>query len=292
MPSFEHHETVAWPSYTREKSTIALPPAAAAKLRAFEDESFASEAAARAARKRRDEVLRPVIELRRAVAEGSRDSASPHPVNVSELARLEQELEHREETLRRFQSAQREAGGPLARIRQALDTLPAGTVLVAVEAREPKKGATLVTVRETVAGLKRDIAKLEHSAPTVQEQMDALRGAIAEKAKAGRPRMDRSGGLKVSAFTNSGTAALSVLCWYDAEGVLKRLVEDGLLHEAGAVPAAEKTAALETLHANLFEAEVLEEALIQRDGGTRRADADSLAVLGLRVEAGAKRRAA
>ena len=56
--------------------------------------------------------------------------------------------------------------------------------------------------------------------------------------------------------------------------------------------AAEKATQLADLRAGLFAAEVLEEALIQRDGGTRRADADPLAILGIRVEAGRAARVA
>ncbi|MFS8041407.1 MULTISPECIES: hypothetical protein [Xanthobacter] len=42
----------------------------------------------------------------------------------------------------------------------------------------------------------------------------------------------------------------------------------------------------------MFEAELTEEALLQRDGGTRRAEADPLVILGVKVEAGTKARAA
>ena len=58
------------------------------------------------------------------------------------------------------------------------------------------------------------------------------------------------------------------------------------------MPAAEKATQLADLRARLFEAEGLEETLLLRDGGTRRADADPFAVLGVRVEVSAKARAA
>jgi len=288
MPSTEHHETVAWPGYTREAPTIAkLPSTAAAKLREFEDAALAAEGAVAAARAKRDEKLRPVTMLRQSVAQ----STTPHPANLERLAQLEPELEHREEVLRRFQAERIAANVLHSGIRRALEALPPSARLVAVELPEPKK-ATLVGVRETVASLKRDIATLENSAPTIEEQTDALRAAIAEKAKAGQPRFRRDGGLKVSATTNPSNAALGLLCWLDPEGVLARMVESGALRDGGTLTAAEKAAQLADLRARLFEAEVLEETLLLRDGGTRRADADPFAVLGVRVEVGVKRQAA
>lgn len=289
MPSTEHHETVAWPGYTREKPTVAkVPLAAAARLREFEDAALAAEGAVRMAQERRNEKLRAVTTLRQAVAQ----SATPHPVNLAHLAELEPELEHLDEVLRRFQAERAAANVVFGGIQRALEALPSNACLVEVPAPEPKKGTTLTNVRETVASLKRDIAALETSAPTREEQTDALRAAIAEKAKTGQPRFKRDGGLKVSATTNPSNAALGLLCWLDPEGVLARMVESGALRDGGTLTAAEKAAQLADLRARLFEVEVLEETLLLRDGGTRRADADPFAVLGVRVEVGVKRQAA
>lgn len=289
MPSTEHHETVAWPGYTREKPAAAkLPPAAAARLREFEDAALAAEGAVRMAQERRNEKLRAVTALRQAVAK----STTPHPVNLAHLAELEPELEHLDEVLRRFQAERAAANMLFGGIQRALEALPPSARLVAVETTEPKKGQTLTSVRETLASLKRDIHALETSAPTTEEQTDALRAAIAEKAKAGQPRFKRDGGLKVSATTNPSNAALALACWLNPEGVLARMVEDGALHAGGSMPAAEKATQLADLRARLFEAELAEEVVIQRDGGIRRADADPLAILGVRVEVSAKARAA
>ncbi|MFG1377888.1 hypothetical protein [Xanthobacter autotrophicus] len=293
-PRLTHRVQEFTPLYVREArdalaATVArLPPAAAAKFRAFEDAAFAAEAAADAARAKRDEKARPVTTLREAMAR----SDTPHPANLKLLAQLEPELEHREEVLRRFQAERISTGMAFSAIQRALEELPPNARIVEVPAPEPKKGQTLTTVRETVAGLKRDIAALQNTAPTREEQEAALRAAIAARGEAGRPRMDRTGRLRIEAVSNAMSAALAVACWLHPEAVFERMVAEGALREGGTIPAAEKTAHLATLRAQLFEAEVLEEALLQRDGGTRRADADPFAVLGVRVEASAKRRAA
>lgn len=292
-PRIHHSEQGFTPRYVGEAAsaiaaTVAkLPAGAAAKMRAFEDASFAAEAAAGAARAKRDEKARPVATLRQAVAQ----STTPHPANLKLLAQLEPELEHAEEVLRRFQAERVATGTAFSVIQRALEALPPNARLVEVTPPAPKKGDTVTSVRETIASLKRDIAALQNSAPTREEQEATLRAAIAARGEGGRPRMDRTGRLKIESG-NAQAAALAVLCWLHPETVFQRMVEDGALREAGAVPAAEKTSALATLRAQQFEAEVLEEALIQRDGGTRRADADPLAILGIRVEASAKRRAA
>ncbi|MFG1371720.1 hypothetical protein V5F32_06075 [Xanthobacter oligotrophicus] len=286
-----HSEQGFSPRYVREAAAAIaaavakLPQTAAAKFRQFEDAAFAAEAAAGAARAKRDEKLRPVAALRQAVAQ----STTPHAANIELLA---PELEHAEEVFRRFDAERIATGAAFSGIQRALEALPPNARFVAVESSAPKKADTLTGIRETVAGLKRDIAALESSAPTIEEQEATLRAAIAQRGEAGRPRMDRTGRLKITDGSNAMAAALAVACWLDPEAVLRRMVEDGALREGGTVPAGEKTAHLATLRAQLFEAEVLEEALIQRDGGSRRNDADPFAILGIRVEAGAKRRAA
>lgn len=293
-PRLNHSEQGFPPRYATEAraalaATIAkLPPAAAASLRQIEDAALAGEGAVAAARAKRDEVARPVAELRTTVAQ----STAPHPGNLERLAQLEAELEHREEVLRRFQAERIAANVAFGGIHRALEALPSNARLVAVPAPEPKKGMTLTAARETVASLKRDIHALENSAPTIEEQEAALRAAIAARAEAGRPRMDRAGRLKIAPTANAQSAALAVACWLDPEAVFETMKQDGALREGGAMSAAEKAAALATLRTSLFEAEMLEEALIQRDGGTRRTDADPFAILGIRVEAGRAARAA
>ncbi|MFG1339577.1 hypothetical protein [Xanthobacter autotrophicus] len=293
-PRIHHSEQGFTPRYVGEAAsaiaaTVAkLPAGAAAKFRALEDAAFAAEAAAGAAKARRDEKARPVATLRQAVATGT----TPHPANLAYLAELEPELEHAEEVFRRFQAERVATGVAFSVIQRALEALPPNARLVEVTPPAPKKGDTVTSVRETISSLKRDANSLETSAPTTEEQMDTLRGAIAERAKAGRPRMDRSGRLRTEAAANAQAAALSVMCWTFPEIVFERMVAEGALREGGALTAAEKATHLATLRAQLFDAEVLEEALIVRDGGTRRSDADPFAILGIRVEASAKRRAA
>lgn len=292
-PRLNHSEQGFPPRYIAEArdalaATIAkLPSTAAAKLREFEDAALAAEGAVAAARAKRDEKLRPVTMLRQSVAQ----STTPHPANLERLAQLEPELEHREEVLRRFQAERVAVGVLFGGIQRALEALPPSARLVAVELPEPKK-ATLTSIRETIVSLKGDIRALETSTATREEQEAVLRAAIAKRGEIGRPRMDRSGRLRTEAAANAQAAALAVACWLDPEGVFERMVAEGALREGGTMSAAEKAAALTTLRASLFEAEVLEEVLIQRDGGTRRADADPLAVLGVRVEAGRAARAA
>ncbi|MFG1317692.1 hypothetical protein [Xanthobacter autotrophicus] len=292
-PILNHRVMEFTPAYVREArdalaATVAkLPPSAAAKFRAFEDAAFAATAAADAARAKRDEKLKPVAALREGVAR----SDSPHPANLKLLAQLEPELEHAEEVFRRFHAERISTGMAFSAIQRALEELPPNARFVEAPAPEPKKGQTLTTARETVAGLKGNIAALEHSAPTVEEQEAALRAAIAKRGEIGRPSMDRTGRLRTEAATNASAAALAVACWLDPEGVFDRMVAEGALREGGSLSAAEKAAALATLRASLFEAELLEEALLLRDGGTRRNDADPLAILGIKVEASAKRRA-
>lgn len=292
-PRLNHHVQEFTPAYVREASaSIAsavakLPPSAAARFRQFEGAAFAAEAAAGAAKARRDEKARPVATLREAMAR----SDAPHPANLELLAQLEPELEHVEELLRRFKADSIAANAIYGGIQRALEALPPSARLVAVEPPELKK-ATLVGVRETVAGLKRDIHALENSAPTIEEQEAVLRAAIAKRGEIGRPRLDRSGRLRTDAAANAQAAALAVACWLDPEGVFEQMVADGALREGGSMSAAEKATQLADLRAGLFAAEVLEEALIQRDGGTRRADADPLAILGIRVEAGRAARVA
>ena len=291
-PRLDYREHSIPPTYVREDKahtaaiTAKLPAAAAAKLRAFEDAALAAEGALQAAQERRNELARPVMELRRAVAE----SDAPNPVTVQHLAELEPEFEHREEVLLRFRAASIAANAVLGNITRALADLPRTACFVEASAPEAKKGQTLTSVRETVANVTRDIHALNTSAPTTEEQEAALKAAIAKRGEIGRPRMDRSGRLRTEAAANAQAAALAVACWLDPEGVFARMVEDGALREGGTVSASEKAAALATLRASLFEAELLEEALIQRDGGARRNDADPFAVLGVRVEVGAKAR--
>lgn len=286
-PRLNHSEQGFPPRYASEAraalaATIAkLPPLAAARFRQLEDAALAGEGAVAAARAKREEVVRPVTELRTSVAQ----STTPHPANLERLGQLEAELERREEVLRRFQAERITANVAFGGIQRALEALPSNARLVEGPAPELKK-ATLVGVRETVASLKRDIHALENSAPTIEEQEAALRAAIAARAEAGRPRMDRAGRLKIAPTANAQSAALAVACWAFPEAVFERMVSEGALREGGAVTAAEKAAALATLRTSLFEAEVLEEALIQRDGSTRRNDADPFAILGIRVEAG------
>jgi len=293
-PRLNHSEQGFPPRYVAEArdalaATVAkLPPAAAAKLREFEDAALAGEGAVGAARAKRDEVVRPVTELRTTVAQ----STAPHPGNLERLAQLEAELEHREEVLRRFQTERIAANVAFGGIHRALEALPSNARLVAVPAPEPKKGQTLTSVRETIVGLKGDIHTLETSAPTIEEQEAALRAAIAKRGEGGRPRMDRTGRLKTDATATAQAAALAVACWLDPEGVFERMVAEGALREGGSLSAAEKAGALTTLRASLFEAELAEEVLLQRDGGIRRADADPFAILGIRVEAGRAARAA
>lgn len=293
-PRLNHRVLEFTPAYVGEArdalaATVAkLPPAAAAKFRAFEDAAFAATAAAGAARAKRDEKLKPVAALREAMAR----SDSPHPANLKLLAELEPAREHAEELFRRFDAERIATGVAFSGIQRALEALPPNARLVEATAPEPKKSQMLSSVRETIAGMTRDIAALQNSAPTREEQEAALRAAIAARGEAGRPRKDRSGRLRTEAAANAQASALAVMCWLHPEAVFERMVAEGALRQGGTVPAAEKAAALETLHASLFEAEVLEEALIQRDGGTRRNDVDPLAVLGVRVEASAKRRAA
>lgn len=292
-PRLNHSEQGFPPRYVAEArdalaATVAkLPPLAAARFRQLEDAALAAEGAVAAARAKREEVVRPVTELRMSVAQ----STTPHPADLERLGQVETELEHREEVLRRFQAERVATNAAFGGIRRALEALPSNARFVEVPAPEPKK-ATLVGVRETVAGLKRDIHALENSAPTIEEQEAVLRAAIAKRGEIGRPRLDRSGRLRTEAAANAQAAALAVACWLNPEDVFARMVEDGALREGGAMSAAEKAAALTTLHTSLFEAEVLEEALVQRDGGTRRPDADAFAILGIRVEAGRAARAA
>jgi len=293
-PRLNHSEQGFPPRYVAEArdalaATVAkLPPLAAARFRQLEDAALAAEGAVAAARAKREEVVRPVTELRMSVAQ----STTPHPANLERLGQVETELEHREEVLRRFQAERVATNAAFGGIRRALEALPSNTRLVEVPAPELKKGMTLTAAREAVASLKRDIDALETSAPTTEEQEAVLRAAIAARAEAGRPRMDRAGRLKIAPTANAQAAALAVACWLDPEGVFEQMVADGALRDGGTLTAAEKTAASATLRASLFAAEVLEEALIQRDGGTRRADADPLAILGIRVEAGRAARAA
>lgn len=293
-PRLNHSEQGFPPRYATEArdalaATIAkLPLSAAARFRQFEGAAFAAEAAAGAAKARRDEKARPVATLREAMAR----SDAPHPSNLAYLAELEPELEHVEELLRRFQAERIAASVAFGGIRRALEALPSNTRLVEVPAPELKKGMTLTAAREAVASLKRDIHALETSAPTIEEQEAVLRAAIAKRGEIGRPRMDRSGRLRTEAAANAQASALAVACWLDPEGVFEQMVADGALREGGSMSAAEKAAALATLRTSLFEAEVLEEALVQRDGGTRRPDADAFAILGVRVEAGRAARAA
>lgn len=292
-PILNHHVQEFTPSYVREAATAIaatvakLPPAAAARFRQFEDVAFAAEAAAGAARAKRDEKARPVAKLREAMAR----STAPHPANLELLAQLAPALEHAEELFRRFDAERIATGVAFGSIQSVLEELPPNARLAAAEAPALKKSDTLAGVRETVGGLKRDIAALEHSAPTREEQEAALRAAIAKRAEAGRPRLDRSGRLKIEAVSNAMSAALAVACWLHPEAVFEKMVAEGALRQGGTVPADQKASALATLRAQLFEAEVLEEALLQRDGGNRRNDTDPLAVLGVRVEASAKRRA-
>lgn len=291
-PRLNHRVQEFTPRYVGEArdalaATVAkLPPAAAAKFRQFEDAAFAAEAAAGAARAKRDEKARPVTTLREAMAR----SDSPHPANLKLLAELEPAREHAEELFRRFDTERIATGVAFGGIQRVLEDLPPNARLVEVTPPAPKKGDTLTSVREAIAGLKRDIAALQNSAPTREEQEAALRAAIAKRGEAGRPSMDRTGRLRIEAVSNAMSAALAVACWLDPEGVLKRMAAEGALREGGTVPAAEKAAHLTPLRASLFEAEVLEEALLQRDGGTRRNDADPFAILGVKVEASAKRR--
>lgn len=293
-PRLNHHVQEFTPAYVHEArdalaaTVTRLPPAAAAKYRTFEDAAFAAEAAAGAAKAKRDEKLKPVEMLRKGMAQ----SETPHPANRKLLAELEPELEHAEELFRRFDAERIATGMAFSGIERALEALPPNARLVEVTPPAPKKGDTLAGVRETVAGLKRDIHALETSAPTTEEQEAALRAAIAKRGEAGRPSMDRNGRLRTEASTNASAAALAVACWLHPEAVFEKMVGEGALREGGTVPAAEKTAALATLRTSLFEAELLEEALLLRDGGTRRNDADPLAILGVRVEASTKRRAA
>lgn len=293
-PRLNHSEQGFPPRYVAEArdalaATVAkLPQIAAAKLREFEDAALAAEGALRAAQERRNELARPVTALRQAVAE----SDAPNAATVQHLAELEPEFEHREEVLLRFRAASVAANVVLGTITRALSELPRTACFVAVEAPEPKKAATLTAARETVAGLKRDIHTLENSGATREEQEAALRAAIAKRGEAGRPRMDRTGRLKIEATATAQAAALAVACWLDPEGVFERMVAEGALREGGTLTAAEKAAQLADLRARLFEAEALEETLLLRDGGTRRADADPFAVLGVRVEVGVKRQAA
>lgn len=293
-PRLNHRVQEFTPAYVREASaSIAsavakLPPSAAARFRQFEGAAFAAEAAAGAAKARREEKARPVATLREAMAR----SDAPHPANLELLAQLEPELEHVEELLRRFKADSIAANAIYGGIQRALEGLPPNARFAAAEPPAPKKGDTLTSVRETIAGLKRDIAALEHSAPTIEEQEATLRAAIAKRGEIGRPRLDRSGRLRTEAAANAQAAALAVACWLDPEGVFEQMVADGALREGGSMSAAEKATQLADLRAGLFAAEVLEEALIQRDGGTRRADADAFAILGVRVEAGRAARAA
>ncbi|MBB6307295.1 hypothetical protein [Xanthobacter tagetidis] len=293
-PRLNHRVQEFAPAYVREAAaaiaaTVAkLPQSAAAKFRQFEEAAFAAEAAAGAARAKRDEKLRPISALRQAVAQ----STTPHPANIALLEELTPELEHAEELFSRFNAERISTGAAFSAIQRALEALPPNARFVAVESSAPKKADTLIAVRETIAGLKRDIHALESSAPTTEEQEATLRAAIAKRGEAGRPRMDRTGRLKTDATATAQAAALAVACWLNPEGVFARMVEDGALREGGSLSAAEKAAALTTLRASLFEVELLEEALLQRDGGTRRADADPLAILGIRVEAGRAARAA
>ncbi|UDQ87414.1 hypothetical protein LJE71_13960 [Xanthobacter autotrophicus] len=293
-PRLNHSEQGFPPRYVAEArdalaaAVAKLPSTAAARLRQIEDAALAGEGAVAAARAKRDEVARPVAELRTTVAQ----STAPHPGNLERLAQLEAELEHREEVLRRFQAERIAANVAFGGIHRALEALPSNARLVAVPAPEPKKGQTLTSVRETIVGLKGDIHTLETSAPTIEEQEAALRAAIAARAEAGRPRLDRAGRLKIAPTANAQSAALAVACWAFPEAVFERMVAEGALRESGAMPAAEKATQLADLRARLFEAEVLEETLLLRDGGTRRNDADPFAVLGVRVEVGVKARAA
>jgi len=293
-PRLNHSEQGFPPRYATEArdalaATIAkLPQSAAAKLREFEDAALSSEGAVRVAQERRNEKLRPITMLRQAVAQ----STTPHPANLERLSQLEPELEHVEEMLRRFQAERAAANMLFGGIQRALEALPSNARLVQVPAPEPKKGMTLTAAREAVTSLTRDIHALETSAPTTEEQAATLRAAIAKRGEAGRPRMDRTGRLKTDAAATAQAAALAVMCWAFPEAVFERMVEDGALREGGSLSAAEKAAALATLRASLFETELLEEALIQRDGGTRRPDADAFAILGVRVEAGRAARAA
>lgn len=292
-PRLNHIEQGFPPRYVAEArdalaATVAkLPPAAAAKLRQFEDAALAGEGAVAAARAKRDEVARPVAKLRTTVAQ----STAAHPGNLERLAQLEAELEHREEVLRRFQAERIAANAIYGGVQRALEALPSNARLVEVPAPELKK-ATLTAARETVAALKRDIHALETSAPTTEEQAATLRAAIAKRGEIGRPRMDRSGRLRTEAAANAQAAALAVMCWAFPEAVFERMVEDGALCDGGTLAATEKATQIANLRAGLFAAEVLEEAVLLRDGGTRRADADPLAILGVRVEVGAKARAA
>ena len=293
-PRLNHSEQGFPPRYATEArdalaATIAkLPQSAAAKLREFEDAALSSEGAVRVAQERRNEKLRPITMLRQAVAQ----STTPHPANLERLSQLEPELEHVEEMLRRFQAERAAANMLFGGIQRALEGLPPNARFAVAEPPAPKKGDTLTSVRETIAGLKRDIHALETSAPTIEEQEAVLRAAIAKRGEIGRPRMDRSGRLRTEAAANAQAAALAVACWLDPEGVFEQMVADGALREGGSMSAAEKATQLADLRAGLFAAEVLEEALIQRDGGTRRADADPLAILGIRVEAGRAARVA
>ncbi|GLI21183.1 DNA repair exonuclease SbcCD ATPase subunit [Xanthobacter flavus] len=292
-PRLNHHVQEFTPAYVREASaSIAsavakLPPSAAARFRQFEGAAFAAEAAAGAAKARREEKARPVATLREAMAR----SDAPHPANLELLAQLEPELEHVEELLRRFKADSIAANAIYGGIQRALEALPSNARLVEVPAPELKK-ATLTAARETVAALKRDIHALETSAPTTEEQAATLRAAIAKRGEIGRPRLDRSGRLRTEAAANAQAAALAVMCWAFPEAVFERMVAEGALREGGTMSAAEKTAAVAALRTSLFEAEILEEALVQRDGGTRRNDADPFAILGIRVEVGTKARAA
>lgn len=291
-PRLDYREHSIPPIYVREDkahtaaTTAKLPAAAAAKLRAFEDAALAAEGALQAAQERRNELARPVMELRRAVAEAE----TPHAGNVQHLAELEPEFEHREEVLLRFRAASIAANAVLGNITRALADLPRTACITEASAPELKKAATLTSVRETVASVKRDIHALETSAPTIEEQEAALRAAIAKRGEAGRPRMDRTGRLKTDAAATAQAAALAVACWLDPEGVFETMVQDGALREGGTMSVDEKAATLATLRTSLFEAELLEEALVVREGGTRRNDADPFAILGVLVEAGAKAR--
>lgn len=293
-PRLYHSEQGFPPRYVAEArdalaATVAkLPPLAAARFRQLEDAALAGEGAVAAARAKREEVVRPVTELRMSVAQ----STTPHPANLERLAQLEAQLEHREEVLRRFQAERIAANVQHSGIRRALEALPSNTRLVEVPAPELKKSQTLASARETVAALKRDIHALETSAPTTEEQAATLRAAIAKRGEIGRPRIDRSGRLRTEAAANAQAAALAVMCWAFPEAVFERMVAEGALREGGTMSAAEKTAAVAALRTSLFEAEILEEALVQRDGGTRRNDADPFAILGIRVEADTKARAA
>lgn len=257
-----------------------LPPAAAAKFRGFTDDFRAAQAAADAARERLDALSRPLGALRTAVADAERRDVAPNPDTLAELSRLTREEEHRLETLRRHQADATRLAPIINGVERWLGSLPAGAVIADATAPEVKKGATLQLLRADIEALVSDIEALAAAPPTRSEQEATLKAEIARLGTAGRPVLRRGGGLKVT----PGVSPLAVACWLDPEAVFARLAEEGAIREGGTLSAQEKAAQLADLRTRLLKAERVEEALVVKEGGTRRRDADPRAVLGVEVQ--------